>query len=312
MDECECGDSSKHLILKLRFSDESLRDIQETLNQRVEPYMRWKSEFHKLMSTTAKPPLHDLQSRLTAANKMGVSFPEASTLRSFLKVATEWVKEAKLFIRYSYNFSDGGDVITGNGDNGGEKRSLRRSTDEGKSGTSAPNSVQHQQQHQQQQQQHKTLVDAQGVSKRGRSLSFTSPEMDALDKKIQDSTSFVDELESILKDTVNIPTFDTITSFLTRIRQTDGLLYAPIWDLLNDIKQDLEWIEKAQRNYLDKKNVSYNELEDMIFCRPGYYKENVLVSTGIDVSSYPAIGIVKKEKAAVLAALKKKRATGDR
>ncbi|KAG0088604.1 hypothetical protein BGZ92_005939 [Podila epicladia] len=95
---CEC--ETKDKTLRLRYSDDYLKDLAKRVSETAAIPGTWTDKFRRIMMETRVPSLKMLRSLLSEADKIPYMFREAAHLREFVAKANDWVEAAtKLMIR---------------------------------------------------------------------------------------------------------------------------------------------------------------------------------------------------------------------
>jgi len=95
-DICDCGPSK--LTLRLRYSDESLIDIDTKATERANLPKAWVSKLEKSVADSPRPQLKLLRTLLTEGDRIPYPIPELAPLREFVERCNEWVEEATNYI----------------------------------------------------------------------------------------------------------------------------------------------------------------------------------------------------------------------
>ncbi|KAJ4479141.1 jumonji superfamily protein [Lentinula aciculospora] len=95
----KCNDSNS-LILRSRFSDNEILDIQSKVAERAAIPSAWKTKLDKFLSESARPSIRHLRSLLTEGERIHVNYPlqEIYMLRKCVTRANEWIDSANTFI----------------------------------------------------------------------------------------------------------------------------------------------------------------------------------------------------------------------
>ncbi|KAF9334904.1 hypothetical protein BG006_001254 [Podila minutissima] len=95
---CDCEIKDK--TLRLRYSDDCLKDLANRVSDTAAIPGTWTNKFRRIMMETRVPSLKTLRSLLSEADKIPFIFREAAHLREFVAKANDWVEAAtKLMIR---------------------------------------------------------------------------------------------------------------------------------------------------------------------------------------------------------------------
>lgn len=95
-DLCKCTHNSR--VLRMRFSDMELQDIQMKVAERAGIPTLWRAKMKKLLSESARPPLRNLRALLAEGDRINHPLPELHYLRKCVNKANEWVDTANTFI----------------------------------------------------------------------------------------------------------------------------------------------------------------------------------------------------------------------
>ncbi|KAF9965992.1 hypothetical protein BGZ70_003605 [Mortierella alpina] len=99
---CKCDTSSK--TLRLRYTDDRLREITQTVVETAAIPDNWVEKFKSTMMETRLPSLKLLRSLLAAAERIPFPIKEAGHLRKFVAQANEWVESVtKVLVRKHYH-----------------------------------------------------------------------------------------------------------------------------------------------------------------------------------------------------------------
>ncbi|KAF9950865.1 hypothetical protein BGZ72_007548 [Mortierella alpina] len=99
---CKCEVSSIHL--RLRYTDERLQEITQTVIETAAIPDNWIEKFRTTMMETRLPSLKLLRSLLAAAERIPFPIEEAGPLRKFVAQANEWVESVtKVLVRKHYH-----------------------------------------------------------------------------------------------------------------------------------------------------------------------------------------------------------------
>ncbi|EMD40413.1 hypothetical protein CERSUDRAFT_111018 [Gelatoporia subvermispora B] len=88
---CKC---SSGRVLRKRFSDAELEDIQARIAERAAVPSAWRAKFTKLLAESARPPLRSLRALLAEGDRISFPLPEMHMLRKCVVRANEWVDAA--------------------------------------------------------------------------------------------------------------------------------------------------------------------------------------------------------------------------
>ena len=92
---CDCPMSQR--VLRLRFSDEELLNIQSTIAARAAIPENWRKKLAKLLAENAKPQLRSLRALVAEADRINYPLKEVATLRDCVAKANAWVEKANSF-----------------------------------------------------------------------------------------------------------------------------------------------------------------------------------------------------------------------
>ncbi|KAF3927282.1 hypothetical protein ABW20_dc0110367 [Dactylellina cionopaga] len=95
-DICDC--SSDKLILRLKHTDEALRELVDKVRDKANMPKAWTAKLQKFMLESPRPALKTLRSLLAEGEKIPATIPELPALKSFVERANEWVEEATNYI----------------------------------------------------------------------------------------------------------------------------------------------------------------------------------------------------------------------
>ncbi|KAF8424734.1 PLU-1-like protein-domain-containing protein [Tirmania nivea] len=95
-DICDCGPSK--LTLRLRYSDESLIDIDTKVTERANLPKAWVSKLEKSVADSPRPQLKLLRTLLAEGERIPYLIPELAPLKEFVERCNEWVEEATNYI----------------------------------------------------------------------------------------------------------------------------------------------------------------------------------------------------------------------
>ncbi|CAL1700343.1 unnamed protein product [Somion occarium] len=93
---CKCSKSSR--VLRKRYSDTELQDIQMKVAERAAIPTLWRAKLGKLLAESARPPLRNLRALLAEGDRINYPLPELQSLRKCVNKANEWVDAANTFI----------------------------------------------------------------------------------------------------------------------------------------------------------------------------------------------------------------------
>ncbi|OCH95910.1 hypothetical protein OBBRIDRAFT_787757 [Obba rivulosa] len=88
---CKC---SSGRILRKRFSDVELEDIQARIAERAAVPSAWRAKFTKLLAESARPALRSLRALLAEGDRISFPLPEMHMLRKCVVRANEWIDAA--------------------------------------------------------------------------------------------------------------------------------------------------------------------------------------------------------------------------
>ncbi|KAK6347123.1 hypothetical protein TWF696_007202 [Orbilia brochopaga] len=95
-DICDC--SSDKRILRLKHSDDGLRELVDKVRDKANMPKAWTAKLQKFMLESPRPALKTLRSLLAEGEKIPATIPELPALKSFVDRANEWVEEATNYI----------------------------------------------------------------------------------------------------------------------------------------------------------------------------------------------------------------------
>ncbi|KAI0080843.1 hypothetical protein K474DRAFT_1657340 [Panus rudis PR-1116 ss-1] len=95
-DLCKCSKSNR--VLRLRFSDMELQDIQAKIAERAAIPTTWRNKLKKLLQESERPPLRSLRALLAEGERINHPLPELPSLRKCVQKANDWVEAANTFI----------------------------------------------------------------------------------------------------------------------------------------------------------------------------------------------------------------------
>ncbi|GBE79852.1 predicted protein [Sparassis crispa] len=93
---CKCARTSK--ILRKRFEDTELQDIQAKVSERAAVPSAWRGKLNKLLSESARPPLRSLRALVAEGERINYPLSELHALRKCVTRANEWVDLANVFL----------------------------------------------------------------------------------------------------------------------------------------------------------------------------------------------------------------------
>ncbi|KAH8118631.1 PLU-1-like protein-domain-containing protein [Phellopilus nigrolimitatus] len=92
---CDCPTSQR--ILRLRFSDEELLNIQTTISTRAAIPENWHNKLTKLLNDSARPQLRALRALAAEADRINYPLKELNSLRKCVARANDWIEVANSF-----------------------------------------------------------------------------------------------------------------------------------------------------------------------------------------------------------------------
>lgn len=95
---CDKPEHHGSYMLRKRFSDEELQDIESKVTERAAVPTSWQAKLGRLLSDSARPPLRSLRALLAEGDRINYFLPELGHLRKCVTKANEWVDEANTFI----------------------------------------------------------------------------------------------------------------------------------------------------------------------------------------------------------------------
>ncbi|CCM06448.1 uncharacterized protein FIBRA_08712 [Fibroporia radiculosa] len=93
---CKCAKASR--VLRKRFDDAELQEIQMKVSERAAVPSAWRSKLNKLLGESARPPLRGLRAVLAEGERINYPLPELQSLRKCVNRANEWVEAANTFL----------------------------------------------------------------------------------------------------------------------------------------------------------------------------------------------------------------------
>ncbi|KAK9709113.1 hypothetical protein K7432_018632 [Basidiobolus ranarum] len=101
---CECEASRKYL--RLRWSDEELKDIAQKVKERADIPIEWVQKLQSALLNNPVPSIEILKTLLIDAEKISIEIEEAAYLRQFVNRAEQWsVKAGKFLSCRNNNFT---------------------------------------------------------------------------------------------------------------------------------------------------------------------------------------------------------------
>ncbi|KAH9833659.1 PLU-1-like protein-domain-containing protein [Rhodofomes roseus] len=95
-DLCKCDPKSR--ILRKRFEDAELQEIQVKVSERAAVPGAWRAKLNKILTETARPSLRSLRAVLAEGDRINFHLPELHSLRKCVARANEWVDAANAFL----------------------------------------------------------------------------------------------------------------------------------------------------------------------------------------------------------------------
>ncbi|KAH9855011.1 PLU-1-like protein-domain-containing protein [Lenzites betulinus] len=89
---CKCLPVNR--VLRKRFSDTELQDIQAKVSERAAVPAVWRSKLKRLLDDSARPPLKTLRNLYTEGERIQYPLTELNSLRKCVTKATEWLEAA--------------------------------------------------------------------------------------------------------------------------------------------------------------------------------------------------------------------------
>lgn len=96
--ELLCKRPIEHLVLKKRFSDEEIMEVESRIAERAAIPSTWQGKLTKLLEESARPSLRALRAILAEGERINYHIPQLATLRKCVTRANEWVDAANSFI----------------------------------------------------------------------------------------------------------------------------------------------------------------------------------------------------------------------
>lgn len=93
---CDCKPTSR--ILRLRFSDEELRNMKTSISSRAQIPTAWRNKLMKSLKESPRPQLRALRALVAEADRINYPLSELAWLRKCVNRANEWVDTANSFI----------------------------------------------------------------------------------------------------------------------------------------------------------------------------------------------------------------------
>ncbi|KAJ3080718.1 hypothetical protein HDU99_007594, partial [Rhizoclosmatium hyalinum] len=94
---CECP--TKAIIMRIRYTDESLRALQSRVAESARAPEEWIKRYTSLIAGHHRPPLHDMQALVTSGEKdvCGFVMEECVALKGFIHEAEKWVSGVRQY-----------------------------------------------------------------------------------------------------------------------------------------------------------------------------------------------------------------------
>lgn len=93
---CKCPPANH--ILRKRFSDTELQDIQAKVLERASIPKVWRAKMKKLLDDSSRPPLKALRALFAEGERIQHPLPELGTLRKCVNKANEWLEAANAIL----------------------------------------------------------------------------------------------------------------------------------------------------------------------------------------------------------------------
>ncbi|KAI9000697.1 PLU-1-like protein-domain-containing protein [Trametes punicea] len=93
---CKCPPANH--ILRKRFSDTELQDIQAKVSERAAVPRVWRAKLKKLLDDSSRPPLKGLKALFTEGERIQYPLPELNSLRKCVGKANEWLEAANAIL----------------------------------------------------------------------------------------------------------------------------------------------------------------------------------------------------------------------
>ncbi|KAI0938026.1 hypothetical protein AcV7_003336 [Taiwanofungus camphoratus] len=93
---CKCAKTSR--ILRKRFEDEELQEVQTKVSERAAVPSLWRGKLTRLLTESARPPLRNLRALLAEGERINYPLTELYALRKCVIRANEWVDAANTFL----------------------------------------------------------------------------------------------------------------------------------------------------------------------------------------------------------------------
>ena len=91
-DLCECSQANKSL--RLRYADEALQSMEETVRDRAKLPGAWQEKFFAMLKEGPTPHIKVLRALLAEGERIPYPIEELQTLRSFVARVNEWIESA--------------------------------------------------------------------------------------------------------------------------------------------------------------------------------------------------------------------------
>ncbi|PWN54457.1 hypothetical protein IE53DRAFT_323024, partial [Violaceomyces palustris] len=247
-----CGaDSPTRWVLRLRFSDEQLRNNYNKVAERAAVPKNWENRLRKLLLNNARPPLRSLRGLLHEAERIPYRLPDLEQLKDFVDRANEWVESANSFIARKHHKRRSDGTATGR-----KRRSLAvddspsarvDSLDDGASDAGSNRSPEAM----------KALLAEVDL------LPFDAPEIGALKNVVDQVNQFQHQALELLKrgeDAVNQPTMEELEEV-----QALGASLSVDLESLDDLSmyiQRRKWI--SEMDEIHQNFINLGEVEELI------------------------------------------------
>ena len=228
---CDCPLTSR--VLRLRYTDSDLTDLATKIYDRSRIPEIWTQKFNALMTEYERPPLKNLRSLLSEAERIPYPIPELVTLKTYVDKANEWVEEATAFVARKH-------------------QNRRKNEKVWRSGPKTSDLEERDKIHRNSDYVYKLLDQAD-------SLGFEAPEIDLLREKAE----AIEEFKERSKKVLEAGTVTTVEEYMELINDGKSLnVDLPALDLLERIVEQMKWIDKAAD--LGNVYLSLSEVTDIV------------------------------------------------
>ena len=228
---CDCPLTSR--VLRLRYTDTDLTDLATKIYDRSRIPEIWTQKFNALMAEYERPPLKNLRSLLSEAERIPYPIPELPSLKAFVDKANEWVEEATAFVA--------------------RKHQNRRKNEKAWRLGSKVSELEERDKNHRSPDYVYDLLDQADV------LGFEVPEIDALREKAE----AIEEFQERSQKALDQGTFSTVEEYMELIDDGKALnVDLAVLDTLETIVEQLKWVEKAAD--LGDVYLSLYEVQDVI------------------------------------------------